>query len=196
MDKNSNTEALLYVEKAMKKKNFTYKDLAQEGNISPCTLYDFRERGTIPRENTVKKLAIILDINPDEVLKRLPCLNKKTRKVKVTVVCGHCGKPGTVFTPRPNAIKYPHENCARASSVKKSQNSLKSIKRTRDADRIKLMPQNEIYIRNAKKNKERRLCLSCSKTFLSRDIGNRIRKLCTNSLERAARQDLSHTVNI
>ncbi len=179
----------------MKKKKFTYKRLALEGNLSLTTLTDF-QNGAIPRETTVKRMATPLGIHPDEINKKLPQLNIKTRKVTVTLVCGYCNKTGTMTTTRPRHVKYPHKECADAASSKKSKQKKQTTKRIRDSDRVKLMPQNKIYIENSKKREKQRVCLSCNKKFLSRDEGNRICKVCNGSWERNNRCDRRHSVFI
>lgn len=175
----------------MKKKGLSYKDLAIAGNLAPTTLADF-QNGTIPREATVKRMVIPLGIDPGEIIKILPMLNVRTKKVTITIECGYCKKMGTVTTARPNYVKYPHTKCARAASIKNSKKP-----RVREMDRIKLITQNDIYIKNTnKKEARKRKCLSCPRTFLSKHFGNRICPHCTGNIERNSLCDRRHTVII
>ncbi len=186
---------MVYVESLMKKRNISYAKLCTKSNISYSTLLKF-QNGAIPREATVKKMAIPLRINPDEIIKLLPFLNVKTKKVEVTIVCAHCGQEGKVLTARPNWVKYPHKKCASKASGLASKRRKAETKEIRDADKIKLSPEDLVYIMTQKKKKKTRICLSCERKFLSRDSGNRICKVCSNSIERNSKSDRRHKVSI
>lgn len=192
---NTNTEALTYVENLLKKKKWDFKTLATRAELSLCTLAGFR-KGRVPREVTVKRMAGALQIKPNEILKRLVSLPMKAKKVKITIVCAHCGELGTIRTTRPKYMKYPHKECSKVAWSRKNKAGIESKKKIRDSDRIKMMPQNETYIRNAQAKEKKRTCLNCDKIFLSRDVGNRICKLCTSNLERGTLQDRRHNVLI
>ncbi len=195
MVNNTNTEALLYVEKVMRKKKWDYKKLAEEGKLAVTTLRGF-QKGKVPHDATVRRMAGALKINANEISKRLVTTPTKAKRVSVTVTCAHCGEEGTVNTTRPKYVKYPHKDCSNKALAKKNRVGVEKKKKVRDSDRIKMMPLNETYIRNALLNEQKRECLSCGKKFLSRDIGNRICKLCTGNLERGSLQDRRHNVSI
>ncbi len=177
----------------MKRRKISYTKLSLTSNVSYSTLLQF-QNGSIPREATVKKMAVPLKVNPDEIIKRLPFLNVKTKKTEITMICAHCGEWGTVLTARPNWLKYPHKKCASKASSLASKRRKAETKEIRDASKIKLSPKDLMYIISQKKKEKTRLCLSCGRKFLSRDLGNRVCKICTNSPERNSRCDRRHRV--
>lgn len=189
-----------FIERLMGEQGFTYKTLAMEANVSISTLTDLK-KGTLPRESTLKRIAEPLKTTVEDLTLRIPRLYKIVKKVKVTAICEFCDKPGTIYTGAPERIKYTHEKCAKAASSKKSKTKKVERKKTEktrinETDRIRLMPQNDIYLKNFK-SKKMRLCLGgCGKKFMSAGLGNRICKECSRNGERVASSGRIHKVDV
>lgn len=193
MEIDEKSAFVLFVEKLMRKQKLTYRTLAVEADLAISTINDLRN-GTVPRESTLGRIAGPLDIDANKLALRLPKLYKIVNKIKITLICEYCGEPGTIYTGAPQRVKYAHEKCAKAASIKQNKEKNKSgykLKKSkvRDMDRIKLIPQNDIYLKSLELQMMRKCLGGCEEMFMSKGPGNRVCRLCSKNLDRFTTYD-------
>ncbi len=194
MKSDEKSELVLLVERLMKLRGFTYRTLAEDAGIAISTMHDFKN-GAMPREATLKRIAGPLSVDVDNLSKRIPKLYKTVKRVKVVLICGYCDEPGVIYTAAPGRVKYAHKKCVKAVSLKQSREKTKRDKKeggyppkkskVRDMDRIRLIPQNNVYLESLKLKKLRKCLGGCEKMFMSESPGNRICRVCSKNPERS-----------
>ncbi len=175
---------ITFIETRMDKLKITYHDLSKASNVSLSTLNAIK-RGGVVYEPTLKRLCKPLKCEIDDLLSKMPKVSQAYKKVRVTKKCEYCNRIGTVYTIKPEKIKYTHSKCVSAVALSQSkENTLKQkihIK-SKEFHNIDKITQNPVLLKTIE-NYRLRPCMKCKKEFLSTWNGHRICKKCKVIME-------------